>query len=305
MRYDILHRTHYSYLSPARESFNDIRLEPPSIPEQTVESYSLHIEPITRVDRYTDFYSTLIHHFEIPAEHSSLLIESKARVNTHWPKPLPENENLCPIETLGDAVHAERCFDFLQSSRYVELDVDIWKLAIDTLGKQKDAWQTALALMRFTHEYITYVPNSTNAHTHVRDVIANRCGVCQDFAHFMTGLCRSVNIPTRYISGYLATEIASATHAWVEIYLPKIGWRALDPTHNCQVSETYVKIGHGRDYADVPPVSGNYHGTLERTMRVEVKITPLNKPAQVPPAKDEGSSQEQQSAQQSQTQTAA
>jgi len=233
------------------------------------------------------------------------LIESKARVNTHWPKPLPENENLCPIETLGDAVHAERCFDFLQSSRYVELDVDIWKLAFDTLGKQKDAWQTALALMRFTHEYITYVPNSTNAHTHVRDVIANRCGVCQDFAHFMTGLCRSVNIPTRYISGYLATEIASATHAWVEIYLPKIGWRALDPTHNCQVSETYVKIGHGRDYADVPPVSGNYHGTLERTMRVEVKITPLNKPAQVPPAKDEGSSQEQQSAQQSQTQTAA
>jgi transglutaminase-like putative cysteine protease len=106
----------------------------------------------------------------------------------------------------------------------------------------------------------------------MRDVIIKRSGVCQDFAHFLIGLCRSVKIPARYVSGYLATEIASATHAWTEIYIPKIGWRGLDPTHNRQINEMYVKIGHGRDYADVPPVCGNYHGTLERTMAVEVKI---------------------------------
>jgi transglutaminase-like putative cysteine protease len=58
----------------------------------------------------------------------------------------------------------------------------------------------------------------------------------------------------------------------MEVFIPGLGWRALDPTHNCQINETYVKIGHGRDYADVPPVTGNYHGTLERTMEVEVKI---------------------------------
>jgi transglutaminase-like putative cysteine protease len=104
------------------------------------------------------------------------------------------------------------------------------------------------------------------------DVIVQRSGVCQDFAHFMIGLCRSVKIPARYISGYLTTETASATHAWVEIFIPELGWRALDPTHNRQIDETYVKIGHGRDYGDVPPVSGNYHGTLERTMEVEVRI---------------------------------
>ena len=106
-------------------------------------------------------------------------------------------------------------------------------------------------------------------------VIKDRRGVCQDFAHFMIGLCRSVNIPARYVSGYLATEAASATHAWMEAFIPGIGWRALDPTHNRQIDETYVKIGHGRDYADVPPVSGNYRGTLDRNMQVEVKITPL------------------------------
>ncbi len=275
MKYEIQHRTHYTYKTPARESFNDVRLEPPSIPEQTVESYELRVEPETRVNRYTDFYSTLVHHFEIPAEHNSLMIESRAKVETHWPEPLPGDAKLCPTKDLEDAVHAERCFDFLQSSHYVELDVDLWKLAIDAIGDQDDAWQAALALMRFTHGYLTYLPNSTHVNTHVSDVIRQRSGVCQDFAHFLIGLCRSMKIPARYISGYLATEIASATHAWTEVYIPKIGWRALDPTHNCQVGETYVKIGHGRDYADVPPVTGNYHGTLERTMTVDVKITQI------------------------------
>ena len=275
MKYEILHRTHYNYISPARDSFNDVRLEPPSIPEQTVESFSLRVEPEARLNRYTDFYSNLVHHFEIHPPHNSLLIESKVKVETNWPEAIAEDAELCPMEKLGGALDAERCFDFLQSSSYVELEVDAWKLAIDAKGEREDVWQVGLALMKFTHEHLKYLPNSTHVHTKMSDVIAQRCGVCQDFAHFLIGLCRSVKIPARYVSGYLATEIASATHAWTEIYIPELGWRALDPTHNRQIDKTYVKIGHGRDYGDVPPVSGNYHGTLERTMAVEVKITPL------------------------------
>jgi transglutaminase-like putative cysteine protease len=74
------------------------------------------------------------------------------------------------------------------------------------------------------------------------------------------------------VSGYLATEIASATHAWTEVFIPGIGWRALDPTHNCQPDGSYVKIAVGRDYADVPPLTGNYKGTTERKMTVDVNI---------------------------------
>jgi transglutaminase-like putative cysteine protease len=88
----------------------------------------------------------------------------------------------------------------------------------------------------------------------------------------MLGLCRTLKIPALYVSGYLATEKASATHAWVEVYVPGAGWQALDPTHNCTPDETYVKIAVGRDYADVPPVTGTYKGTTERTMDVVVKI---------------------------------
>jgi transglutaminase-like putative cysteine protease len=105
------------------------------------------------------------------------------------------------------------------------------------------------------------------------EVLKDRRGVCQDFAHFMIGLCRALKIPARYVSGYLATEAASATHAWMEVFVPGHGWRGLDPTHNCQVGEQYVKIGNGRDYGDVPPISGNYRGTRDRQMQVEVKIT--------------------------------
>ena len=88
----------------------------------------------------------------------------------------------------------------------------------------------------------------------------------------MIGLCRALKIPALYVSGYLATETASATHAWMEIFLPGLGWRALDPTHNRQVNDTYVKLAVGRDYADVPPVAGHYKGTLDRRMEVEVKV---------------------------------
>jgi transglutaminase-like putative cysteine protease len=107
------------------------------------------------------------------------------------------------------------------------------------------------------------------------EVLRDRRGVCQDFAHLLLGLCRSLKIPARYVSGYLATEMASATHAWIEVFVPGQGWRGLDPTHDCQVGEMHVKIANGRDYADVSPISGNYRGTRDRKMEVEVKITPL------------------------------
>jgi transglutaminase-like putative cysteine protease len=272
MKYDILHRTRYVYAAAVRDSFNDVRLEPPSIPEQTVESFLLRVLPAVRMSHYTDFYSNWIHHFEIPEAHNYLLIESQSRVVTHPPAPIPDDAQLCPIAKLAEAQNIERTFDFLQSSRYVELDADAWRLALDATDQQTDLWQAALALMRFVHGFLQYAPNSTTVHTHMRDVIKARRGVCQDYAHLMIGLCRSVKIPARYISGYLATQDASATHAWLEIFIPSHGWRGLDPTHNQQVNETYIKLGHGRDYADVPPVAGNYRGTLDRKMEVEVKI---------------------------------
>ena len=276
MRYDILHRTRYTYASPVRDSFNDVRLQPMPIPEQTVESFLLKVLPAARLTHFKDFYSNWVNHFEIPEPHGYLLIEAQSRVATHPPAPLPA-ETLCPFDKMREAPHIERCFDYLLESRFVELSPEVWKLALDVTDGMTDAWLAVLALMKFVHGFLKYEPLSTHVHTHMSEVLRDRRGVCQDFAHVFLGLCRSLKIPARYVSGYLATETASATHAWVEVFVPGHGWRGLDPTHNCQIGATYVKLGNGRDYADVPPISGNYRGTLERKMEVEVKVQVLDR----------------------------
>ena len=274
MKYDILHRTRYTYSASVRDSFNDVRLQPMPIPEQFVESFLLRVLPAARLTHFKDFYSNWVNHFEIIEPHSYLMIEAQSRVVTRPPAPLPA-EKLCSFDKMKEAPNIERCFDYLQASRFVELTPEAWKLALDATDGVDDAWLAALALMKFVHGFLKYESKSTHVHTHMNEVLKDRRGVCQDFAHLMLGLCRSLKIPARYVSGYLATESASATHAWMEAFIPGYGWRALDPTHNCQINETYVKIGHGRDYGDVPPVSGNYRGTLERTMEVEVHISPV------------------------------
>lgn len=276
MKFEILHRTHYRYASPVRDSFNEARLQPFSNALQTVDYFLLKILPAARLRHHYDFYSNTVHHFEIVEPHTTLLIESHLRITTRpssWPGP---GDSPWPLARIGEAVLEPRVFDFLQPSHYVELSPEVWRLALDATAGITDTWQAALALLHFVRENFKYESLSTTVHTHMRDVLQERRGVCQDFAHVMIGLCRSLKIPALYVSGYLATETASATHAWVEVLLPGAGWLGLDPTHDRPVDETYVKVAVGRDYDDVPPVAGNYKGTTDRKLDVKVDIKRLD-----------------------------
>ena len=273
MKWDIFHSTRYEYASAVHDSVNDICLQPMPIPEQTVESFILKVLPASRLTHSHDLFSNRISHFEITEPHNSLVIEAQSRVNTHPPAPLPTTESLCSFAAIQMVPNIENWHDYLQARRFVGLPAEAWKLALDATHGLDDAWLAGLALMEFVFGFLKYESYSTHVHTHMAEVLKDRRGVCQDFAHLLIGLCRALKIPARYVSGYLATEKASATHAWVEVFIPSHGWRGLDPTHNRQTGETYVKIGHGRDYSDVPPISGNYRGTRERKMTVSVKIT--------------------------------
>jgi transglutaminase-like putative cysteine protease len=272
MKFEILHRTHYAYAGPVRESFNELRLQPFSDERQTVDSFLLKILPATRLQHYRDFYLNCVHHFEIVEPHTALLIESRVNVTTRAAGGLALEARPAPMSSLKAALPLGRCYDFVQASTYVDLSPETWRVALDATQGESDVWQTALQLMRFVNGYLSYQSKSTNVHTHMQDVLEQRRGVCQDFAHVLLGFCRTLRIPALYVSGYLATEAASATHAWVEVFVPGHGWQALDPTHNRVPDEQYVKIGVGRDYADVAPVKGTYKGTTERTMNVEVMI---------------------------------
>jgi transglutaminase-like putative cysteine protease len=272
MKWEILHRTEYTYTSAVRDSFNEARLQPFSDEWQTVDHFLLKVLPAARLQHHHDFYSNIVHHFEIPEPHTSLLVESHLSITTRPRPALDETAVPWPLARISEALRAGRTFDFLSESRFVDLSPETWRLALDATKDCADAWQAALALMRFVKSQFTYLPNSTGVHTHMREVIRHRQGVCQDFAHVMLGLCRVLKIPALYVSGYLAAETASATHAWAEVFIPGLGWRPLDPTHNRQPDETYIKVAVGRDYADVPPVTGNYKGTTDRRMSVNVQI---------------------------------
>ena len=272
MKFRVHHRTRYAYATPVKESFNEVRLEPVSNEHQTVEGFVLKVLPPPRLRHYVDFYHNRAHHFEIPEPHTSLTIESQFRVSTNSSNRLEEAARPFARGRLAECARMERCFDFLQASPYVELEAAVWRQAIDVAGDETDVWQTAQALMRHVHSEFRYTPSITTVRTRASDVLADRRGVCQDFAHVLLALCRSIEIPALYVSGYLHTPDANASHAWVEVFLPGVGWRALDPTHGRQPDENYVKLAVGRDYSDAAPTRGHYKGVTERTMEVSVRI---------------------------------
>jgi len=145
MKWEIFHRTRYTYATPVRDSFNDVRLQPMPIPEQTVESFLLRVLPSSRLTHFKDFYSNWVHHFEIVEPHGYLLIEATSRVITHPPPPLPD-ASICSFVQMREAPNIERCFDYLRESRFVELSPEAWKLALDATVGLDDAWQAALAV---------------------------------------------------------------------------------------------------------------------------------------------------------------
>lgn len=268
MELEILHTTHFSYAEPVRNSFNETRLQPIHNDRQERLDFGLEITPGTRVGEYRDFYRNVVHYFEVNDPHGELKVTARSRVRT-GASAAGAGKNVGASESLHD---------YLQASPFVSLPVEIFREAVDAQGPGEDMAKRAQGLMEHVHDRFAYEPNVTQVHTHVEEVFRLRRGVCQDLAHAMIALCRSVKIPARYVSGYVycgdRQEMlgAQASHAWVEVHTGEAGWVAYDPTNRCLVDEMHVKVAHGRDYRDVPPVSGNYHGTDRRDLKVVVEV---------------------------------
>jgi transglutaminase-like putative cysteine protease len=140
-------------------------------------------------------------------------------------------------------------------------------------------------VVAFVRDQFDYESGKTDVHSTVEDVLATGAGVCQDFAHLTIGLLRLAGVPARYVSGYLAPLPGAsnggrgeqATHAWIEAFLPGSGWTGFDPTHRGQIQLQHVRIGVGRDYADVPPLRGVYRSAGQtQSMGVDVQIEELS-----------------------------
>ncbi len=289
MKLHVLHRTHYTYRTPVRESLNEVRLQPIATDHQKLESFTLKITPPAQARHQFDFYHNHVHRFDLLAPHNALEVEASSVVFTIQP-PNPAYGVAVPLAAMASCLEFGGCYDFLQSGTYITLDAETTAIATQVTASCVDTWSAVLALLDFINAEFLYQPAVTNVHTTMSEALRLRRGVCQDFAHVMIGLCRSLKIPARYVSGYLyngpADQLkgAQASHAWLEVFIPDHGWIGIDPTNNLQTGERHVKIATGRDYADVSPLRGTYRGTGERTLFVDVLVSRLDVPLVATPS---------------------
>lgn len=284
MRLQIEHHTGFSYDTPVRASYNQARMTPVNGPSQTVWSSRLTIEPTAWSHASTDYFGTAVTTFELHEPHQRLSVRSTAVVDTHvvgedW----AERRHVPDTDADWDTVRSTRVVDelaeFLEVGDRTRPHPDLLDAARGTTGAPPRL--AGLDVCRLIADQITYTSGATEVNSSARDVWELGQGVCQDFSHVAVGALRSVGLPARYVSGYLHPAGADArvgepvqgeSHSWVEWWCGE--WVAFDPTGMTPIGEGYVRVGHGRDYGDVPPLRGTYAGGGS-SMFVTVTITQL------------------------------
>jgi transglutaminase-like putative cysteine protease len=279
----VRHRTSFVYDSPAYESHNQVRVAPADDPEQRCLAFTLKTVPEAAMIEYRDAFGNRVHDLSVHDPHDSLEIVADSIIE-RTPPPPPKGRDVSFAEFLGeDDARLQEYHEYLAPSRYVphgpRLRRFFWQARP---GTTEGVAEYVNRLVPFVHDQFEYEPGRTGVHSTAEDVLATGAGVCQDFAHLTIGLLRLAGIPARYVSGYLGppedlcAPREQASHAWLEALLPGTGWTGFDPTHRGPTRLEHVRIGVGRDYADVPPVRGVYrsHGQTQ-SMGVEVSIDAL------------------------------
>ena len=283
MRVQVTHTTRLDYDGEVTEGVMDVRLGPLTDPHQRWERHDLRVSPSGSIRRYLDGFRNEAHLVTVPRVHSFVEIVSSGIVET-----LLDNPFALPSGRPRPLTSAE-LFDYQRPSKHVSVGEEVAALAAPHRPPSPDVTLEAVAaLSALIHQSFTYEKDVTSIATTVPEVLESKRGVCQDFAHVLLALCRSLDIPARYVSGYLVLDQstppvegkpargAGASHAWVEAWTPTHGWRGFDPTNNVLASESHVKMAIGRDYADVPPSRGLYRGSAPEKLSVEVTTNVLD-----------------------------
>src|SRR5262249_33222094 len=211
--------------------------------------------------------------------HDDLVIRAAATVETEPFGGLPDDERPS-WEQLRERAAGGRLLEFVLPTPLTTVAGDIAQTAIaDVSGMEPDA--AAQAISARVHQRVTCLPGATGVRTNAQEAWDKGQGVCQDMAQIAVSLMRAAGLPARYVSGYLhpdpkaqpGSTAVGQSHAWVEYWAGS--WTPLDPTSLAPVGERHVVVARGRDYADVPPLKGIYHGPAGGDMTVTVEVTRL------------------------------
>jgi transglutaminase-like putative cysteine protease len=284
MHFSIRYLTEYVYDVPVSDNLNALRVRPATTSSQRCDDFTVRIDPEARVGRHSDYFGTEVLEFGIVKPHSRLTIDVRARVVTAEP-PEPPFADWDQLET---EAYAEASGEYLLPA----LDEPEYELIEELVEAVRgdSPLETVQLLCQVIPDRFEYRPGATYVGTTVTEFVQAGAGVCQDYVHIGLILLRRNGIAARYVSGYLWAANESQgddslevdTHAWLEALLPSIDgrgepvWVAADPTNRRLASETHVKIGHGRQYADVPPVKGVYQGAATSRLEASVHMTRLD-----------------------------
>jgi transglutaminase-like putative cysteine protease len=284
----ISHRTQFVYDQPARDSHNELRLQPLEGAGQRCLSFELIIDQPAAVLSYRDFFGNHAHSVSVSAPHRELTIVAQSLVER--PETMleasadkPHPEVMFRNFLAEDEAHIEDYCEFLNPSRYVPFSKRLQNLFwMARPGDTEDVAIYVARIVAWVRDQFDYQKARTNVYSSLDDILRTGSGVCQDFAHLTIGLLRLAGVPARYVSGYLAPTVSAAgnaslgeqaSHAWLEAWLPQEGWTGFDPTNRYRTDERHVRVAVGRDYADVPPLMGMYRSNAtNQVMTVDLNV---------------------------------
>jgi transglutaminase-like putative cysteine protease len=291
---DVTHETRYRYGERVDLAQHLAHLRPRTMPGQQVQDAQLEVEP--RPSHWTqgrDVFGNARDAFALYVPHDALRVIARSRVllTAAAAAGLAEPESL-PWERVAQDCQYRAGAPFVAASEFVFESpfvphlAELRELAAPALMPGRPLRAAAAELMRRIHAEFTYDGGATDVHTPLAQVLQQRRGVCQDFAHLMIGALRSMGLPARYVSGYLLTQPApgqerllgaDASHAWVSVWCPPLGWVDFDPTNAVQPegAATHVTLAVGRDYSDVIPLRGVIRGGGAHHLDVAVSVVPL------------------------------
>ncbi len=285
--YSIRHLTRFRYSHPVSESIMETRMHPRTDATQHCLSFTLSVSPRCRVFTYRDHLGNNIQHFDIPGDHTQLVIIAESIVEHQTLADIPLSLSPDAWGALDELVQAGDYWEMLLPSAFAAETPALLELAgkLD-IRRRDDPLGLVHELNQRLFDYFEYVPRHTRVDSPIDEAIVSGKGVCQDFAHTMIALLRHVRIPARYVSGYLFRgredhdrSTPDATHAWVEVLMPHLGWVGFDPTNNLVAQHRHIRTAIGRDYRDVPPTHGIFRGKTESELYVAVHVEAGDQPA--------------------------
>jgi len=274
--FTIHHITKYEYDRPVKESVNEIKIFPFASAEQDVLQHDVIITEQPDILIFDDYWGNKTGCFNLLSPHKHLVIESKLKIrNSKDPNPT------FPIVSYTQDLDSFILYDLklLELARSTETkSIETMRNYVDGFyHSQKPISQIVKDCCSFIFTEFTYIKGITNIETTVDEIVEQKAGVCQDFAHVMLELLRMIGIPSRYVSGYICPNKngmrgEGATHAWVEAFIPHYGWCGIDPTNNTWATNNHIILAVGRDFKDCTPAKGTFKGPARQFLSVYVSV---------------------------------